>query len=72
MFSGTQTSIAGNQPITIDLSTVVATMRETTAVNAALLAEIKKGLKSNVSVSGKGGIKEAMDKYDNLMNNISR
>jgi len=71
-FSNSRTSTAGNQPITIDLSTVVATMRETTAVNAALLAEIKKGLKSNVSVSGKGGIKEAMDKYDNLMNNISR
>ncbi len=71
-FSGSGTSTAGNQPITIDLSAVVATMRETTAVNAALLAEIKKGFKSNVSVSGKGGIKEAMDKYDNLMNNISR
>jgi hypothetical protein len=43
-----------------------------TAVNAALLCEIQKGIKANVSASGKNGVVEAVDLYNKLITNAGR
>jgi len=52
-----------------DLAVIRATMAESNAINAALLAQLKKGIKAGVSVSGNNGIAEATKLYDKLISN---
>jgi len=52
-----------------DLAVIRATMAESNAINSALLAQLKKGIKAGVSVSGNNGIAEATKLYDKLISN---
>jgi len=51
---------------------IQAAMQGNNAVNSALLAQLQKGIKANVSASGKGGIIEATDTYNQLISNVTR
>ena len=63
---------AGSGGSAAETAMLMSLIRQGNAVNASLLDEIKKGIKSNVSVTGKGGIREVTKTYDKLMKNASR
>ncbi|MFZ4548551.1 MAG: phage tail tape measure protein, partial [Bacteroidales bacterium] len=54
------------------IAAIQAATAENTAVNAALLTEIQKGIKANVSASGKNGVVEAVSQYNKLITNAGR
>ena len=66
------TPISETQSVNVDMSAVIATMQQTNAVNAALLAQIQNGITANVSVSGNSGIAKATADYNKLINNANR
>ena len=57
---------------TVDMSAINETMRQTNAINALLISEIQKGIKANVSASGKNGVVEAVEQYNKLITNAGR
>jgi hypothetical protein len=57
---------------TVDVGAMMAVLQQTNAVNAALLGELQSGIRADVSVSGKGGVKEATDTYNKLIKNARR
>ena len=63
---------AGSGGSAAETAMLMSLIRQGNAVNASLLDEIKKGIKSNVSVTGTGGIREVTKTYDKLMKNASR
>ena len=50
-------------------SELTAALRESNAVNAALLAEIQRGITSKTYIHGEGGIEKAQETYDKLIKN---
>lgn len=54
------------------ISAVQMAMGESTAVNAALLAQIQSGIKASVSIAGDKGIAKQTDNYNKLLNNAKR
>jgi hypothetical protein len=54
------------------MSAINETMRQTNAINALLISEIQKGIKANVSASGKNGVVEAVEQYNKLITNAGR
>jgi len=54
------------------ISAVQIAMGESTAVNAALLAQIQSGIKAHVSIAGDKGIAKQTDNYNKLLNNAKR
>ncbi len=59
----------GNQTTTIDLSAIDETIRQTNAINALLLAEIKKGIVAKARISGNDGIAKGIEDYNKLVKN---
>jgi len=67
--SAMKSTTGGNQSVNMDMSAVVSTMQQSNAVNAALLAEIQKGIRSVNVISGTSGIAKAIDDYNKLLKN---
>lgn len=56
-------------PDTYSNSELTAALRESNAVNAALLAEIQRGITSKTHIHGDGGIEKAQETYNKLIKN---
>ncbi|HEY6915157.1 MAG TPA: phage tail tape measure protein [Paludibacter sp.] len=67
-YHSTATSGA-NQTTTIDLSAINATMQAMNATNAALVAELQKGIKAKYKISGNDGVVQGIDQYNKLIKN---
>ena len=63
------TSGAGANP---DYLAIVEALNESRAVNAALLSQIRNGIKSKVAIKGDDGLEKAQDTYEQLLKNATR
>lgn len=55
-----------------DMSAIMSVIRETNEVNSLLLSQLRRGIKAHASVTGDGGINDAMDTYNQLIKNATR
>ncbi len=53
----------------IDISSMVAAVNRSNAVNEALLAELRKGIVATAKISGNNGIAKGIEDYNKLVNN---
>ena len=64
-----ETSPSGVNVPSADNAYLQQALDESRAINAALLAQLRAGIKSKVTVSGNDGIQEATDTYNQLIKN---
>lgn len=64
-----ETSPSGANVPSADNAYLQQALDESRAINAALLAQLRAGIKSKVTVSGNDGIQEATDTYNQLIKN---
>lgn len=73
-FVGGSSTVTNNNGISTNqlIAAIQTATAQSTAVNAALLAQIQAGIKANVSIAGDNGIAKQTDNYNKLLNNAKR
>ena len=66
----TNGSSSGSSVVNVDLSLIRETMAQTNAINAMLVAELKKGI--GVKMSGNNGIAKVTEDYNRLLKNAGK